>query len=1177
MRALVLEHFEWNPATLYLEVLSARGFEVDVATLDRGDPLPDWRDYDVMVAMGGAMSVFEEDEHPWLVEEKRAIREAVEASMPYFGVCLGSQLLAEALGGRVYRGPDPEIGLHPIVLSEDAARDPVFGGFPAGLDVFEFHQDHFDLPPGAVRLAGSPRYPNQAYRLGGVAYAMQCHLEVSVEEVHAWVRLAPGLAGTIEQRLGSGALERFLASYGERVPFVQGTGRQLFRRFLEHALTFGRLRGAARPAAAPPRPAVWRGALVGRGRECERVEALAAAARGGHAGALFVSGAAGSGRSSLLAHAAARADGMRVLRASARPSPELPFALLADLLAPLAERIAGLPRAQASTLRSALGLEPVSGRADRIATYAAALALLALVAESEPLLLLVDESERCDEPSAEAIAFLGDRLGVERVGVIVAGLPLDSRFAAFEQLPLPPLDAAASRAVVTADSVLSPAAVDLVVAAARGNPLALRELPAALPEAGEPPAAGLAENLSVERVWLDRLAHMSARARADLLCDALDADGPRLAGDEVIASGLVDVIAGHLQFRHPLVRDVVVYAAGEDERAAAHHALAVSASDPDLRVWHAAAAAGAPDETLAAALDDIAQRAAARTAWTIAARASERAARLSADAAERARRLTAAGEAAFAAGHALAALDHLDEALALADDGAVRSRVEQLRGRVAARTGSAKDAMKRLVLAAEASAQPERRSLLLADAVIPALRSGRPAEAVQLARRAMAGAEPGGEAELTATVALATALALSGESSEATLLAQRAADRVEAGEMDDLLLAGYAGSALRLVGDHARARTLLGATVDHARRTGALGLVPYALVRLAGVELDTGGWERAAAMAAESLRLARDAGRGADAGLALGLLAWIAAARGDLAGCANALAEARELAHRLGAGSQFDYAATAEGLLQLGAGNAAAAVADLANLEAEQATQGWSDAAARPHIAPDLVEALARSGLTAEAEEVLGRFDEDATRSARPSALAAAHRARLSLCPEHQVDQVLLDAVAHADAARDPFERARALLRAGERLAGSGRAAEAESPLAAALHGFAQLGAGPFASQTQAALRAAGLPAPQIRLNPLARLGRDHLAVVVASAEGASISELAERLALGPRTVERLLADALDMLGVTEANALAPLLAASPVDSRPEVVENTRDGEVGDTPGTFAAREALLE
>ena len=1171
MRALVLEHLEWNPATVFTDLLAARGIEVDVAALDRGDRLPDWRSYGLIVAMGGAMSVFEEDKHPWLVHEKQAIREAVQAGMPYFGVCLGSQLLAEALGGRVYRGPDPEIGLHPIVLSEEARRDPVFGGFPAGIDVLEFHQDHFDMPPGAVRLAGSPRYPNQAFRLGGVAYAIQCHLEVSIEEVHAWVRLAPGLAGVIEQRLGTGALDRFLASYGERVPFVQGTGRQLFRRFLEHALTFGRLSAASRPAAAAPRPVVWRGALVGRARECERVEALAAAACGGHAGALFVSGPDGSGRSSLLAHAAVRGDGLRVLRAAARPqTADLPFAVLGDLLAPLVGRIADLTRAQASSLRTAFGLEPAAGHADRIATYAATLALLALAAESEPLLLLVDDSERCDEPSAEAIAFFGDRLAVERVAVIVAGLPFDSRFAAFEQLPLEPLDAAASRAVVVAASVLSPSAIELVVTAARGNPLALRELPAALPEAqrdaGVALAGDLAKHPGVERFWLDHLERMSPRARADLLRDAFDADGPRTAGDEAVAGGLVDVVDGRPQFRHPLVRGVVAYAAGEDERAAAHRELAVSATDPAVRVWHAAAAASGPDEVVAAALDDIAADAAARTAWTIAARAAERAARLSGDAAGRARRLMTAGEAALAAGHALAALDHLDQALALAEDATMRSRIEQLRGRVAARTGSAEDAMHRLVLAAGASVEPETRSLLLADSVIPALRSGRPAEAVQLARRAMAGSIRGGEAELAATVALATALALSGELGEATVLAERAADRVEAGETDDLLLTGYAGAALRYVGDQARAHALLGAAVDRARRAGALGLVPYALVRLAGVELETGSWERAEAMAFEALRLARDAGRGADAGLALGLLAWLAAARGDLTGCEDALAEARELAARLGAGSQFDYAASAQGLLQLGLGNAPAAVADLARVDAERAAHGWSDAAVRPHVAPDLVEALARSGRPTEAEEVLARFADDAARCGRPSALAAECRARLSLCPVHQVDHVLRDAVAHADAAGDPFERARAFLRAGERLAGSGRAAEAESSLAAALHVFAQLGAVPFASQAQAALRRAELPVPPTRPNPLARLARDHLAIVVAAAEGASVSAIAERLALGPRTVERLLTDALDVLGVPEATALAPLLAgrrspeATSGNPLHEVVESERGG-----------------
>ena len=160
MRALVLEHTELNRATVFIDVLRARGFETVVVELDRGDELADWRQFDIVVAMGGPQSAFEEVAYPWLVEEKQLIREVIDAGRPYFGVCLGSQLLAASLGGRVYRGLEPEVGLHPVVLTEDAARDPVFAGFPREISVLEFHQDHFELPPGAVRT----RYAWFGYR-----------------------------------------------------------------------------------------------------------------------------------------------------------------------------------------------------------------------------------------------------------------------------------------------------------------------------------------------------------------------------------------------------------------------------------------------------------------------------------------------------------------------------------------------------------------------------------------------------------------------------------------------------------------------------------------------------------------------------------------------------------------------------------------------------------------------------------------------------------------------------------------------------------------------------------------------------------------------------------------------------------------------------------------------------
>src|SRR5262249_42764671 len=141
--------------------------------------LPDWHDYHLIIALGGPMSVYDEDEHPWLVAEKRLIREAVTAGMPYFGVCFGAQLLASALGATVYRGTAPELGLSPVFLTDAASRDPIFRGFPNYVEVFEWHRDAFDLPDGAVRLARSPRYGNQAMRVGRVAYGIQCHFEKS--------------------------------------------------------------------------------------------------------------------------------------------------------------------------------------------------------------------------------------------------------------------------------------------------------------------------------------------------------------------------------------------------------------------------------------------------------------------------------------------------------------------------------------------------------------------------------------------------------------------------------------------------------------------------------------------------------------------------------------------------------------------------------------------------------------------------------------------------------------------------------------------------------------------------------------------------------------------------------------------------------------------------------------
>ena len=246
VRALAFEHLRPNPIGVYGDVLDARGIGVDRIMLDEGEAIPDWRAYDFLVVMGAGVNVWDHDEHPWIAAEKETIREAVLAGVPYFGVCFGAQLLAAAFGAHNYRGLEAELGINQVFLTAAARHDPVFRGFPPDLEVCEWHSNHFELPSGAIRLARSPRYENQAIRFGRVAYGIQCHLETSREDLEAWLGLFPQTVGVFESRHGAGSLAAFLDDYGAFVPRLRETARQLFGRWLENALALGNRAGTAR-------------------------------------------------------------------------------------------------------------------------------------------------------------------------------------------------------------------------------------------------------------------------------------------------------------------------------------------------------------------------------------------------------------------------------------------------------------------------------------------------------------------------------------------------------------------------------------------------------------------------------------------------------------------------------------------------------------------------------------------------------------------------------------------------------------------------------------------------------------------------------------------------------------------------------------------------------------------
>jgi GMP synthase-like glutamine amidotransferase len=234
MRTLVLQHIACEPPGVFEDVLHERGAELERIQLDAGEPLPEWRDFDAIIAMGGPMSVNDEADLPWLVSEKRSIAEAVRAGTPYWGVCLGVQLLASALGARVYPGATPEVGLLPVQLTSAAAGDPVFGGLADELVTLQWHGDTFDLPPGAVRLASSPAYPNQAFRFQR-AYGVQFHLEVSAEMAREWAEV-PEYMTSLARTLGSDGAPAFLAAVEARSEEMRLHGRRLFERWLDRVV-----------------------------------------------------------------------------------------------------------------------------------------------------------------------------------------------------------------------------------------------------------------------------------------------------------------------------------------------------------------------------------------------------------------------------------------------------------------------------------------------------------------------------------------------------------------------------------------------------------------------------------------------------------------------------------------------------------------------------------------------------------------------------------------------------------------------------------------------------------------------------------------------------------------------------------------------------------------------------
>jgi DNA-binding CsgD family transcriptional regulator len=894
--------------------------------------------------------------------------------------------------------------------------------------------------------------------------------------------------------------------------------------------------GAARTTVEP--------VLIGRESECARLDELLDNARLGRSGALVVRGEAGIGKTALLEYARERAEGMSVVHTVGVESEiELEFSALLDVCRPLLGHVSEITERQAMALRAALGVSPADSL-DRFAIGAATLGLLAAAAEASPLVVLVDDAQWVDASSAETLLFATRRLDADRVVVLYAAREEDGRFEApgLESISLEGLSWEAASHVLHGQVEIAPAVADRLYDATGGNPLALLELPSVLsPEQlggvvplDEPLPAGS----SVERAFGRRAEALSEDARVALLLAAvswsrsLDTILPALdlrglgpgSLEEAEDAGLVKLVDGTLAFRHPLVRSAVYQAAAPSERRAAHRALARACGGKvsDEGAWHLAAAAIGPDEEVAEALAEVAERARARNAHAEAAAALERAARLSPVPSFRVERFIEAAEAAWVVADPGRTLGLIDAAQDGPAGPAERARMLSLRGAVEGRVGQLSVA-RDLFLEAEALVVEESRSdaaaFVRAAASVTFFAGDLPA-AVALARR-QRDLAPRDDSELDgrADTMLGWLLFLSGNADEGTQFLERAVDLLLTPSEPSLLELHNAGVALSLLERTAAGDDVLARALRLARQEGAPRAVLSGLAQLTLFDVQAGRWQLALAHGEEGLALAGQLGHmDQHASIAIEL-ARIDAARGAEVRCRERVNESVRLAGEHGIVTARVAAEIVLGELELSLGRSAEAIEQLQGSAAEVERLGIHDRYTSPH--PSLVEALVRSGRRDESADVLARYAAIAQGGTPLWGGALLARGNGMLAEDHdEADEHFGEALRLHALVEDRFQHARTLLAFGERLRRGGRRLEARSRLRGALELFQELEARPWTERTEQELRASGERLRRRESFEAEQLTPQELQIALQVAEGKTNKEVGAALFLSHKTVE---------------------------------------------------------
>lgn len=228
-RALVLQHMNQDHPGRFLDFFAETGFVPAFVRLWAGEEVPALGGYDLMFVLGGDQHTWQEAEYPWLVMEKQAIREWVrDRAKPYFGVCLGHQLLCAALGGEVALAERSEVGVCDVALTEDGLSHPLMAGIAPAQKVMQYHEAEVTrLPNDAVVLATGESTPVQAVAIGTHAIGTQFHCEQSPQSLAAWA-WQPDLVAYLQANLGADAHARLVADSYPWMPSMAATARRLF-------------------------------------------------------------------------------------------------------------------------------------------------------------------------------------------------------------------------------------------------------------------------------------------------------------------------------------------------------------------------------------------------------------------------------------------------------------------------------------------------------------------------------------------------------------------------------------------------------------------------------------------------------------------------------------------------------------------------------------------------------------------------------------------------------------------------------------------------------------------------------------------------------------------------------------------------------------------------------------